>query len=432
MGFPFSKKKKEPIPHETHPWSGERANARQLEIMISEIKSPISHQDLLVMPPEASAILGGFNEMVKEVVRTRDRAGLMRAFAFAHAQARDRARNNYLAFMTVEQRREAHAEQRVLFERELKTQFGKEVTDINGEIGASTREGGLGWAVKQGFLVLLNPVDESIEIKQKAAGKETVVKKTVFHIKPGLFDDWVAVTWQGIIISNPDSGQDLYTIEWSDTNSLVFSTNATFLVDPINSYIMPLRKAWAHRQFVPFGTFTIKDRQSGKTLVTAVMMRPDEFKRKIEKLRSKMLPAAIPSKVDVKYMAPLEVEDFLRALPGSLHEEIRDLLVMDGRSAWRRFSHKVGINWKEKLTVADWQANPNISTLFVFQGKQYADEKAMAESIQNAMRNIVREVDPDTRRARMRALQEVARRMRPHVGKLMQNVIDRVLSVKVD
>ena len=89
LGSRFQKNPKPELPHQAHPWQGERAHARQIEFLISRAQ-PITRQQFLGLPPDAAAVLDGFNQMVVEVARTRNRVGLMRAFALAHSHVTER------------------------------------------------------------------------------------------------------------------------------------------------------------------------------------------------------------------------------------------------------------------------------------------------------------------------------------------------------
>lgn len=438
--FSFKKKPEPPLELESHPWSGQRASARQLEYLLTT-QEVITQRELLQMPPEVAVELSGFIEAIKQATESRDRRAVMSAFMRAHADAAARKQENFLAFMSSEQHASAIGDQKAAFNHAVRTIFGKEAvmleTNEGPVLGVSSRTGGLKWAFGQGWRVLINPQQVKTEVSQTSKGQKSSVSSFAFRPDADLFDDYAILTWKGIGISNSSSGADFTWVEWPETNGLAISTNATFLADPINRWILPLNKKTALKQWVPSGTFTVTDRQSGKKIVTALMPWPQQFQHKFEDLRRKMIPVSVPTikPVGKQGKAPIEVTDYVGALPGSLGEEIMELLMGDGRSGWRKFSHilpKDGLTWKTRPTLADWKKNPRMTQLFVFRGKQYADEIQMAKSLEEALQDIKsRYPDLQAKQEKLSALKQIAAKMRPHVEPIVQKVIDRILRTEI-
>lgn len=429
-----------PLVYEDHPWSGHRAPARQLEHLL-KYQEVITQHELLQLPPDVAVELSGFIEAIKQATQNKDRRAVMSAFMRAHAEATSRKQANFLAFMNSEQHASAIGDQKATFEREVRATFGKEAVTLETNegpmLGVSTRTGGLRWAFGQGWRVLINPQQVKTDVSHTSKGSKTSVSSFAFKPDADLFDDYAIITWKGLGISNSSSGTDFQWIEWPETNGLAINTNATFLADPINRWILPLNKKTALKQWVPSGTFKVTDRQSGKTLVTVLMPWPQQFQHKFEDLRRKMLPISVPTikPVGKQGKAPIEVTDYIGALPGSLAEEIFDLLLGDGREGWRRFKHfmpKDGLTWKTKPTLADWKKHPRITQLFVFKGTKFADEQQMAKSLEEALADIkTRYPELQEKVEKLNALKAIALKMRPHVDKVVQQVIDKIVRTEL-
>lgn len=413
MDWPWKKKAKPPVPTSTAAWAGDRAEAAQIDFYVTAAGA-MDRSQFLLLDKEVQGLISAFFQMAKESATTKNRHGLLKAWRFAQQHVSSRAETNRMAFMTVPEHQRAMADQGVAFVKEATALFGsKSLITVNGQQVISTREGGGLWYLGQMTLVVFNPVPKTREIQtESGGGKKVTVKKTVVTIDPGLFDDFIKLTPDGVVISNPDLGTDEFLVPWSQADTLIISTNATMLVDPINSFIRPMFKGLAQSQWVPFGTVTIKDRQSGNLLVTALMMHPDKFKDKLQTLIKKMKPHAVsPNRVDP--VAPVDLEQFMAAIPGNIREDIMDMMGMDGRAQRHRHKHALG------------------TQVFTFRGVEYADEESMRAEIEKAVSAIVREPDPDIRRERLHALQELAEKVKPFAGKVLKKVLDRVTSMKV-
>ncbi len=413
MDWPWKKKAKPPVPSSTEPWTGDHADAAQIDFYVSGTE-PIDRAQFLLLDQQVQGLVSAFFQMAKDAVATRNRHGLLKAWRFAQQHVASRAETNKLAFMSVPDHQRAMADQGAVFLKEAAALFSpKSLIMVNGQQVISTRHGGGLWYLGQMTLVVLNPVHKTREIQtESGGGKKVTVKKTVVTIDPGLFDDFIKLTPDGIVISNPDLGSDEFLVPWSQADTLIISTNATMLVDPVNSYIRPMFKGLAQSQWIPFGTITIKDRQSGNMLVTALMMHPDKFKDKLQTLIKKMKPHSVsPNRVDP--VAPIDLEMFMGALPSGVREDIMDMMGMDGRAKQHRFKHTLG------------------TRMFTFRGAEYADEDTMRAEIEKAMKAIIREVDPNIRRERLQALKDLAEKVKPFAGTLLKKVLDRVTSMKV-
>lgn len=419
MVWLFRKKKRQEVPTESNPWAGDRADAEQLDVYLGKAGS-VDQETFMSWQPDVQAIASTFRLMIKRAAEAGDRRGALEAWRYAQGHVANRLDANKQYFASKGAPARAAARQSDVFYTEAQRLFGANsfVTD-HGKRFITTRVGGGIWALKQATLVLLNPVTQIEEVSKSqgiGGGRRVVsVRKTYLHLDPGLFSDFIKLTPEGIVISNPDLGLDEYLLTWDLTGTIQITTNAAAWVDPINEYIRPLSKKTAQSPWVPMGTLTIKDRQSGQLLVTIVMLRPAEFREKLEKLIAKLKTSAVVT-TDVKPEAPIDLWQCAGVLTGDDTELVRELL----QNTRRRYATHV---------VAAPRSAVRGSTLITFQGKQLATVEELELAIQEALAKYKRE--PTRQHEFMRSLQELAKRMRPYVGKSSQKLLDQVINLKL-
>lgn len=408
-------KKQAPLQSESSEWSGNFAEAAELEFYLSA-SSVLSREDLLSLPGDVQGLISGMYQMVREAVRAKNHRQLMSAFRFARGHVLSRAQQNRLAIMTVTEHQKAKQDERAAFYKEAHKLFdSKHFISHEGEQIISTRSGGGWWYLGQGLLVVFNPQQKTTEIKEKGSGGSTVViKQTKLRVDTNLFDDFIQLTPDGVVIHNPSRGSDRYVVEWSQASSLIISTNASAYIDPVNRWIRPMFKGWAQSPWVPFGTLTIVDRQSGTTLVTALMGNPDAFRVKLQKLIKAMQPHAVSSE-RVDPVAPIDLQMMIGTFDGPIREEMQELL--------QRARRKVG-----RVVLPPPGKRERGATMYTFHG-EVLDDEAMKKSIEKALQEI-RAQHPELHPEKMQALKDLAAKMEPFAGEPLKSALRKIARMK--
>lgn len=408
-------KKTTPLQSESFEWSGNYAEAAELEFYLSE-SSVLNRADLLSLPGDVQGLISGMYQMVREAVRAKNHRQLMSAFRYARGHVLARAEQNRLAIMTVSEHQKAKLDERAAFYKEAHRLFeSKHFMTVEGEQIISTRSGGGWWYLGQGLLVVFNPQEKTTEIKEKGhSGSTVVVKQTKLRIDKDLFDDFIQLTPEGVVIHNPSLGSDRYVVEWSQASSLIVTTNASAYIDPVNRWIRPMFKGWAQSPWVLFGTLKIVDRQSGKTLVTALMVYPDAFRVKLQKLIKAMQPHAVSSE-RVDPIAPIDLQMMIGTFDGPIREEMQALL--------QRSRRKIG-----KVVLPPPGKRERGATMYTFHG-EVLDDDAMKKSIEKALQEI-RSQHPELHLEKMQALKNLAAKMEPFAGEPLKSALRKIARMK--
>jgi len=330
------------------------------------------------LPPEFQGLFRAFAQMTQEATANNDLDAVRSVWRKLKAHSAERDAMNKRALNATPEVGMALVEQIGTFEKGVSELFGEKYkSERDGRMIVSTRGGGFRWVISQGIRTLLTPTMSTKEVtKQTNRQGATYVVGAREHkiaIDPRLFDDMVQLHPDGIHIFNADSGQDETVIPWDQSRSLAFGTNASAYVDWINERIRPLFKGTAQSQWIPWGTFTIKDRQSGQILVTALLNHPAEFRKKLEKLRDKMVPVAIRvEKLEAK--EPLNITDAVNCLPVYMREKAAELLGYDLEDQkWLTGRHYA-------VKLGEYKA--------VFQGEAFNSWEACVVRIEEVMENI--------------------------------------------
>jgi len=322
------RKKETPVTEE-HPHLGDRGSEAQIEFFVSREQEPDLAR-LRALSPETQGLLHGFYHTLGKAALKKNRRKTVDAWKQAIEHIKEIEFVNQQVFGSPSEFSHLVNEQKETFARVAAKIFGKEkIITISGEPAISSRTGGIRWAINQTLMVLASPQKKEIQQTQKLVAGSTRLSETRIETKieldPKLFDDYIQATWQGIIIHNPDMGNDRLLIPWSETNTLAFESDAALLIDPINKIIRPLNKKWAQSSWQPFGILRIRDRGNGGILVNVLMVKPDDFAKKIETLKRQMIKTAVSTK-ELVAREPVFLKDFVMAIPPQIKEEVLGLI----------------------------------------------------------------------------------------------------------